>query len=107
MRGTILKGLNLTANYAYTEAKVIKVAKDVTAVKEGDIVPGYAKHTANSWLSYKLQGGALKRLGFSAGGIYLGDRATYWERAPNPGKELEEYFKLDAGMLTRVASFLS
>jgi iron complex outermembrane receptor protein len=98
LRGTILKGLNITANYAYTEAKVIEVAKGVTAVKKGDIVPGYAKHTANAWLSYKIQGGALKGVGFSAGGTYLGDRATYWEKAPDPGKELGDYFKLDAGL---------
>jgi iron complex outermembrane recepter protein len=98
LRGTVLRGLNLTANYAYTEAKVVKVAKDVTAIKEGDIVPGYAKHTANAWLSYKLQGGALKGLGFSAGSTFLGDRATYYETSPDPQMTLKDYFKVDAGM---------
>ncbi|HTF30733.1 MAG TPA: TonB-dependent receptor, partial [Flavitalea sp.] len=98
LRGTILKGLNLIANYALTDAKVIEVAEGVTAVKEGDIVPGYAKHTANAWLSYKIQSGALKGLGFSSGITMLADRATYWEPSPNPDGEMKDYFKLDAGL---------
>jgi iron complex outermembrane receptor protein len=98
LRGTIFKGLNLVANYAFTDAKVIKVSEGVTAVKEGDIVPGYAKHTANAWLSYKIQNGSLKGLGFSAGTTFLGDRATYWEPSPDPDQQLKDYFKLDAGI---------
>lgn len=98
LRGTILRGLQLTANYAYTNAKVVKVADGVTDVKEGDIVPGYAKHTANAWLSYRIQSGVLRGLGFSAGYTFLGDRATYWEASPDPSKEIADYFKLDAGI---------
>jgi iron complex outermembrane receptor protein len=98
LRGSILRGLNLIANYAFTEAKVIEVAKGVTEVKEGDIVPGYAKHTANAWLSYKIQRGPLKGLGFSAGSTLLADRATYWEAAPDPSKEMKDYLKVDAGI---------
>ncbi|RYF44684.1 MAG: TonB-dependent receptor, partial [Chitinophagaceae bacterium] len=98
LRGTIVKGLSLTANYAFTEAKVTKVAKDVTVIKVGDIVPGYAKHTANVWLSYKLPDGILKGFGISAGATYLGDRATYWEVSPDPSKGLNDYFKVDAGL---------
>lgn len=98
LRGNIFRGFNLTANYAYTVAKVVKVAGGVTAVKEGDIVPGYAKHTANAWLNYKIQSGLMKGLGFSAGFTFLGDRATYWEAAPDPEKEMNDYFKLDAGL---------
>jgi iron complex outermembrane receptor protein len=26
------------------------------------------------------------------------DRATYWEASPDPDKEMENYFKLDAGV---------
>jgi iron complex outermembrane receptor protein len=98
LKGTITKGLKLTANYAFTDAKVIEVAEGVTTIKEGDIVPGYAKHTANAWLSYKINGGILRGLGFSAGGTYLADRATYWEVSPDPANTLKDYFKLDAGL---------
>jgi len=98
LRGTILPGLNLIANYAYTDSRVVEVAEGVTYPEEGSIVPGFAKHTMNTWLTYKLQNGALKGLGFSAGYTCLLDRATYWEAAPDPDKEMENYFKLDAGL---------
>jgi len=98
LRGTILPGLNLITNYAYTDSRVVEVAEGVTYPEEGSIVPGFAKHTFNTWLTYKLQDGALEGLGFSAGYTFLLDRATYWEAAPDPDKEMENYFKLDAGL---------
>jgi iron complex outermembrane receptor protein len=98
LRGTIARGLNLIANYAYTDSKVVQVAEGVTYPKEGDIVPGFAKHTINTWLTYKIQNGTLKGVGLSAGYTWLLDRATYWEAAPDPSKEMKDYFKLDAGL---------
>ncbi|MET0394883.1 MAG: TonB-dependent receptor [Chitinophagaceae bacterium] len=98
LRGMVARGLSLVANYAWTDSKVTKVAKGVTWPAEGDIVPGYAKHTANAWLSYKVQDGALQGTGVSAGFTWMADRATYWEAAPDPGKEMKDYFKLDAGL---------
>ncbi|MFT3705369.1 MAG: TonB-dependent receptor [Agriterribacter sp.] len=98
LRGTILPGLNLVANYAFTESKVTKVADGITYMKVGDQVPGYAKHTANAWLNYAVQSGALKGVGVSAGFTWLIDRATYWEAAPDPSKDLNDYFKLDGGL---------
>ena len=98
LRGTIVSGLNLIANYAYTDSRVTEVAEGVTFPVEGSVVPGFAKHTMNAWLTYKLRKGALKGLGFSAGYTGLLDRATYWEAAPDPDKEMVNYFKLDAGV---------
>jgi iron complex outermembrane receptor protein len=98
LRGTIINGLTLIANYAYTDSRVTKVAEGVTVVEAGSVVPGFAKHTANTWLNYSFQNGALKDFGLSAGATYLADRATYWEPAPDPEKELENYFKVDAGL---------
>jgi iron complex outermembrane receptor protein len=98
LRGTIVSGLNLIANYAYTDSRVTEVAEGVTFPVEGSVVPGFAKHTMNAWLTYKLKKGALKGLGFSAGYTVLLDRATYWEAAPDPDKEMANYFKLDAGV---------
>lgn len=98
LRGTIVNGLNLVANYAYTDSRVVEVAEGVTTIEEGSIVPGFAKHTVNTWLTYKLQHGALKGFGVSAGFTYLGDRATYWEASPDPDKEMEDYFKVDGGL---------
>jgi iron complex outermembrane receptor protein len=101
LRGEVLPGLNLTANYAFTDSKVSKVNPDIAAdpantISVGDVVPGYAKHVANAWLTYALPNGALKGTGISLGGTYLGGRETdTWsvglERLPN-------YFKMDGGL---------
>jgi iron complex outermembrane receptor protein len=96
LRGEILPGFNLTANYAFTDSKVSQVGAHASGVSVGDVVPGYAKHVANAWLTYAMQNGALKGTGLSLGGTYLGGRQTdTWsvglERLPN-------YFKMDAGL---------
>jgi iron complex outermembrane receptor protein len=96
LRGEVLPGLDLTANYAFTDSKVSKVNPGITAFAVGQVVPGYAKHVANAWLSYKVRSGDLKGTGVSLGGTYLGGRQTdTWsvglERLPN-------YFKMDGGL---------
>lgn len=98
LRGTILPGLNLVVNYAYTDSRVTEVAEGISDIEEGDIVPGYAKHTANTWMNYKIQNGALKGTGASIGFTYLAGRETYWNPSPDPDKTLPEYFKLDGGL---------
>jgi iron complex outermembrane receptor protein len=98
VRGRIVNGLNVAANYAYTDSRVTKVAEGVETLKEGDVVPGYAKHTANGWLTYKIRSGALKGLGFSGGVTWLLGRETYWDPSPKGGAVLPDYFKMDAGV---------
>lgn len=94
LRGKILEGLNLIANYAFTESLVTK--SNVESIIVGQIVPGYSKHTANSWLNYTVVSGKLRGLGASIGGTYLAGRQTdTWsvglEKLPN-------YFKMDGGL---------
>ncbi len=100
IRGELTKGLNLIANYAYTDGKVTEVADgavtDILFV--GQVVPGFAKHTANAWLTYTLQNGALKGFGISGGFTYLADRATANFSPTNPEQNLPDYFKLDGGL---------
>ncbi|MBT29943.1 MAG: TonB-dependent siderophore receptor [Thalassobius sp.] len=98
LRGTIVNGLKLIANYAYTDSKVTKVTEGITDIDEGDIIPGFAKHTVNGWLTYKIQSGVLKGTGFSAGVTYLADRQTYWDESPDPSQSLPDYVKVDAGL---------
>lgn len=98
LRGTIINGLNLVANYALTDSKISEVADGITDRKVGDIVPGYAKHTANAWLSYRVQEGVLKGAGISGGFTYYAGRETYWDPSPDPNNVLPNYFKLDAGL---------
>lgn len=99
MRGKIFDGFNVIANYAFTESVVNEIDPEVskaTGIKQGDIVPGYAKHTANAWLNYSIQDGVLKGFGASIGGTYLAGRLT-----DNWGAGLEKlpnYFKLDGGL---------
>lgn len=97
IRGTVTRGLNLVANYAYTDSRVIK-SGDGSKIEDGAVVPGFAKHTINTWLTYKIQSGVLKGTGFSAGFTSLLDRATYWEASPDDGFNMDNYFKLDAGL---------
>lgn len=98
LRGTIVKGLNLVANYAYTDSKVVKVTEGVTSVNKGDLIPGFAKHTVNSWLTYKIQKGALQGTGFSGGFTYLVDRAMSNWSTTDTETNLPNYFKLDGGV---------
>lgn len=97
LRGEITEGLQLIANYAYTDGKVTKANPDVESIKVGDVVPGFAKHTANSWLSYTLQNGLLKGAGISAGFSWQMDRVPgSWSRTDD--KPLPDYFRLDGGL---------
>ena len=96
-RGEIFKGLNATVNYAYTDSKTTKVTPGV-AGSVGDLTPGFAKHTVNGWLGYKLQSGFLKGTGVSGGFTYLVDRATSTYSTTDLAQNLPDYFKLDGGL---------
>lgn len=97
IRGILVKGLSVVANYAYTDGKFTEAAAN-TGFKAGDVVPGFAKHTVNSWLNYKVSNGFLKGAGISGGFSWLMDRATSdWSENRNQ-QELSDYFKLDGGV---------
>ncbi|RZK64465.1 MAG: TonB-dependent receptor, partial [Pedobacter sp.] len=98
IRGELFKGLNLTANYAYTDAKVIKVANGVSndVAFKGQRIAGSNEHTINTWLSYKIQKGALYGWGASSGFTYLIDRATGSYSHVSAAQNLPDHFKLDA-----------
>lgn len=98
LRGELAKGLNLIANYAYTDGKVTKVADGVSGVFVGQVVPGFSKHTTNAWLTYSLQNGPLKGAGISGGFTYLADRAVGTYSGENANENLPDYFKLDGGL---------
>ncbi|MBE8713863.1 TonB-dependent receptor [Sphingobacterium hungaricum] len=98
LRGQLAKGFELIANYAFTDGKVTEVADGVTSMTVGDVVPGFAKHTSNAWLSYALQRGKLKGTGISGGFTYLVDRAINNFNPEQPEQNLPNYFKLDGGL---------
>lgn len=98
LRGEITSGLTLIANYAYTDGKITEVAPGVTGMAVGDVVPGFAKHTSNAWLSYTLQNGALKGTGINAGFSHMAGRAMGTFSGTNEERNLPNYFKLDGGL---------
>jgi iron complex outermembrane recepter protein len=64
VRGQILPGLDITMNYANTDAKV---TKDTDGTQVERQVAGTDKHIANAWLSYRFQSGKVTGLGISFG----------------------------------------
>jgi iron complex outermembrane receptor protein len=97
LKGEIFNGLQATINYAYTDAKVTELAAGIEGLNVGDPIAGFAKHTFNSWLGYKVQQGLLKGAGVSGGFTYLVDRATSNYSKTNPELNLPDYFRLDGG----------
>ncbi|RXM38585.1 TonB-dependent siderophore receptor [Chryseobacterium sp. CH21] len=93
LKGEIVKGFNAIFNYAFTENKFT----ETTATrKEGDRVPGYAKHTANGWLNYTFSNSILEGFGLSFGGTYMADRSS-WDWGSKNTLQMDDYVKFDAG----------
>lgn len=98
LRGQILPGLNLIANYALTDSRVSKATEVYgEVIPVGTKITGYAKHNANAWLSYKIQTGAIKGAGISGGFSYQADRSS-WSWGGAGTQEMPSYFKLDGGI---------
>lgn len=91
-RGEIVNGLSLMANYAYTNSHI---SEDTDPANVDNPVPGFAKHVTNTWLTYRMQHGNLKGLGFSAGYQWQLDRLP-WSLGTGTS-DLPNYFRLDAG----------
>jgi iron complex outermembrane receptor protein len=68
--GEILPGWNITAGYAYTDARVI----EDNSIPEGNRLFNAPEHAVNLWTTYRIQTGSLEGLGFGLGLYYLGDR---------------------------------
>ncbi|RFM26157.1 TonB-dependent siderophore receptor [Deminuibacter soli] len=99
LHGEIIPGLTLTANYALTDNQITKT--DTSAAGKATLhnkVPGYAKHTANAWLNYKIQSGILKGFGVSGGFTFLGERSTWTWTGATGEQALPDYTKFDGGI---------
>lgn len=98
VRGEIVKGLNVVANYALTNYEITKdVVEYGITIPAGTKIAGYSRNNANVWLTYKMQAGALKNVGVSAGFNYQDGRST-WTWAANNQLNLPSYFRLDGGL---------
>lgn len=94
IRGEVVSGLDILVNYAFTEAKV---TKDSDPKNVGVQVPGSSKHIQNTWLSYKVQNGALAGFGVSLGYQWQLQRSS-WYVFDGSDKSLPDYFRLDGGV---------
>ncbi|GAB4035706.1 TonB-dependent siderophore receptor [Spirosoma gilvum] len=102
IRGEIVSGLNLIANYAYTDSKITKD----TESKNVDLpVPGFSKHVTNAWLSYRVQKGAVKGLGVSLGYQWQLDRYGWFSDAVDKNPTLPNSFQADAAISWQTGPF--
>lgn len=94
MRGTLLPGLQLVLNYAYTDAHI---TKDANPDLVGRKTAGATNHIQNTWLTYQFQSTALKGLRFQLGYQYQAGRSS-WYVFDNSQSNLPNYFRLDGGV---------
>jgi iron complex outermembrane recepter protein len=94
IRGQLVRGLDVVANYAFTEAKVTKDSKQENI---GQQVPGSSRHVQNTWLNYRIDGGVLAGFGVSAGYQYQAKRSP-WFVADATKQDLPDYFRVDGGL---------
>lgn len=66
--GQPVRGLNLIATYAFTDAE-IEVGSNA-----GNRPNNVAENTASFWATYEIQSGPARGLGFGAGAFFVGDR---------------------------------
>ena len=69
--GEIIPGLNVVLNYANVTAEITEDS-DTTLI--GNRLFNVPEHSANLWLTYQIQDGFFKGLGFGGGFNYVDDR---------------------------------
>ncbi|MFZ1789114.1 MAG: TonB-dependent receptor [Saprospiraceae bacterium] len=103
VRGQLFSGLNVTMNYALTDAKV---TKDTDGSQVERQVPGTDKHIFNTWLNYRIQSGKAAGLGFSFG-VQNSSGRTNWYGVYN--KEVDptmpNYTRFDGAISYQMEKF--
>lgn len=94
VRGEIVRGLNLTFNYAYTDSEV---TKDTDPENVGVAVPGATRHITNGWLAYRLKNSVLKGVGVSLGYQWQLERSS-WFIFDGSEQSLPDYFRMDGAI---------
>lgn len=70
LTGRVLENLEVVAGYAYIDAQY----KEHTTFVPGSAPNNTPRHTANFWVNYTVQRGALRGLSAGGGVYYVGDR---------------------------------
>lgn len=97
VKGQLAKGLDMIANYAWTDGEISK-ASSAAAATVGNKISGYATHNANIWTTYTVQSGTLTGFGVKAGANYQADRTTWTWTGATGLASLPDYFRLDGGL---------
>ena len=96
VNGEILPGLNILANYAFTDYKVTKSEDVLNPV--GTRMPGNAKHEFNVWMKYQVLGGLFKGFNVSLGETSLLDRSTWTFADGVNEKSMPNYIRVDGSL---------
>lgn len=103
VRGQLFTGLDVTLNYAYTDAKVTKDSENNQINKQ---LAGTDKHIANAWLSYRVAAGSLEGLGLSLGISHAAGRTSWYaeyDKTVDPA--MPSYTRFDAAASYQFGKF--
>ncbi|HEX6429148.1 MAG TPA: TonB-dependent receptor, partial [Niastella sp.] len=103
INGEVVKGLNLVVNYAYTDSRITKEARNTAADKTtvGNQTPNTNRHITNGWLSYRFSKGVLNGFGINGGIQWLADRFIGTTKNPN----MPDYIRADGGVSYQKGKF--
>ncbi|MEX1200251.1 MAG: TonB-dependent siderophore receptor [Methylophaga sp.] len=92
LNGRITDGLNIIANYAYTDTEVLENAGDPDSV--GDRLGNVPLHTARLWLNYQFAPSSrLQHVGMGAGVRYESERMAQFDSI-----EIDDFTVFDAAV---------
>lgn len=103
VRGEILTGLSITANYAYTDAEI---TDDTEPGEVGKQIPGTDKNISNAWINYRVPSGKAKGLGVSFGVSHITGRTSWYgvyDRSVDP--TMPNYTRFDAAASYQLDKF--
>ncbi|MGJ5632816.1 TonB-dependent siderophore receptor [Nostoc sp. CALU 1950] len=90
LSGEILPGWNISAGYAYTDARITKD----TTFDVGSRLESVPDHSFNLWTTYEIQKGDLQGLGFGLGLFFVGDRPGNLQNT----YDIPSYLRTDAAI---------
>ncbi len=94
MAGNISPAIMVSANYAFTDARVSK--GDANQIGKKKL--GTPDHSANLWFKYRLLNGKLKGFSFALGYQYMGRRSATYIDDPGGNIYLPVHNLLDAAV---------
>lgn len=76
VNGNLLPGLDVTAGYTFSNAKILPFSSGETNAVAGKAVAFAPKNLVNAWINYEVQNGVVKGLSMSAGTNYMDETFT-------------------------------